>query len=644
MPPRRHPTGTPSVTGVHPLKNTAHISHSSRHSNSQRDDLWTALTRPDSFSDYAAAWLAVQGGLLETAETGVLRLQTGDSDIAPQQWHWPAESAAEPSLFHAILEKAERERKGVAVTRPDRTGAGNDTVQICFPLFLGDRRLAAAFAISPTSDDQLRRAMRQLQWGIVWLEKYFFHHGQRRNADADQGVTDRLVRVVELLNGTLEKERCRDAAAFLTTELATLLRCDRVTAGLLERGRMKILALSHSAASRHKSNIILSVTTVLEEAADQRETLLFPPGKHAPPVIVRAHGEHAGQYGCGSLLTVPFCDRQGSAYGAMLFERSEKEPFQEADILLAEAVVSLAAPVLRDKDSNDLPLWRKVTERGRQHLNTVWGPDHPGRKAAALGLLCTLFLLAVAKGDFLIPAPITLSGEIQRAVVAPFSGYVGVAHRSAGDHVTAEEPLASLDTSDLTLDQLQWASRKRQADLEYQKAMADNLTANAQIIQEQKKQAEIQLALLDLQKKRTTITAPFAGLLVKGDLSQSIGAPVERGQILFEIVPDNASRVLLDVDERDIGFIAAGQEGTLVFNALPRQHLAFTIEKITPVSTVVSGHNTFRVEGRLRTFSPRLRPGMQGYAKVHAGSRPLAWIWSRPLLDRLRLWFWSRSW
>jgi biotin carboxyl carrier protein len=571
-------------------------------------------------------------------------LQTADPNTAPQQWHWPEEPAAELELFHAILEKAELERKGVVVARPDRAGAGNNAVQICFPLFAGDRRLAAAYAIRPTNDDQLRRAMRQLQWGIVWLEKYFFHHDPTQSPEADTSLTDRLVRVFDLLNGTLEKKRCRDAAAFLTTELATLLRCDRVTAGLLERGRMKILALSHSAAPRHKSNIILSITTVLEEAADQRETLVFPPGEHAPPVIVRAHGEHAGQYECTSLLTVPFCDRQGSAYGAMLFERSEKEPFQEADILLAEAVASLAAPVLRDKDDNDLPLWRTVKERGRQHLETVWGPEYPGRKAAALGLLCILLFLAIAKGDFLIPAPITLSGEIQRAVVAPFSGYVGDAHHSAGDHVAAEEPLASLDTSDLTLDQLQWASRKRQADLEYQKAMADNLTADAQIILEQKKQAEIQLALLDLQKKRTTITAPFAGLLVKGDLSQSIGAPVERGQVLFEIVPDNASRVLLDVDERDIGFIAVGQDGTLVFNALPRQHLAFTIEKITPVSTAVSGHNTFRVEGRLRTLTPRLRPGMQGYAKIYAGSKPLGWIWSRPLLDRLRLWFWSRSW
>ena len=149
------------------------------------------------------------------------------------------------------------------------------------------------------------------------------------------------------------------------------------------------------------------------------------------------------------------------------------------------------------------------------------------------------------------------------------------------------------------------------------------------------------MSLLDLQRQRTKITAPFGGLLVKGDLSQSIGAPVERGQVLFEIVPDNTFRVNLEVDERDIGFIAAGQSGALILNGLPHKRFTFAVEKITPVSTASNGKNSFRVEGKLKNSSTRLRPGMHGYGKIYIARKNLVWIWSRSILDHIKIWLWS---
>jgi hypothetical protein len=37
--------------------------------------------------------------------------------------------------------------------------------------------------------------------------------------------------------------------------------------------------------------------------------------------------------------------------------------------------------------------------------------------------------------------------------------------------------------------------------------------------------------------ERAQLRAPFESLIVSGDLSQSIGAPVERGKVLFEVAP-----------------------------------------------------------------------------------------------------------
>jgi hypothetical protein len=128
---------------------------------------------------------------------------------------------------------------------------------------------------------------------------------------------------------------------------------------------------------------------------------------------------------------------------------------------------------------------------------------------------------------------------------------------------------------------------------------------------------------------------------MKGDLSQSLGAPVERGQVLFELAPLESYRVIVQVDEREIADISVGQRGKLMMPSMPGDLFSFHVEKITPVSVAKEGRNYFRVEAKLETNSERLRPGMEGVGKVTVDERRLIWIWTHELIDWLRLWLWS---
>ena len=49
---------------------------------------------------------------------------------------------------------------------------------------------------------------------------------------------------------------------------------------------------------------------------------------------------------------------------------------------------------------------------------------------------------------------------------------------------------------------------------------------------------------------RSRLAAPFDGIVISGDLSQQIGAPVETGKKLFEIAPLQSYRIILQVDEQ----------------------------------------------------------------------------------------------
>jgi RND family efflux transporter MFP subunit len=229
------------------------------------------------------------------------------------------------------------------------------------------------------------------------------------------------------------------------------------------------------------------------------------------------------------------------------------------------------------------------------------------------------------------------------ASVAPFAGYIKEAPARAGDLVRQNQLLAVLDDREIRLERLKWLSQAEQLARQRDQAMAKRDAAAVQIFGAQVDQARAQVALLDDQLSRTRVLAPFDGSVVTGDLSQSIGAPVERGQMLFEVAPLADYRVVLQVDERDVTDVVVGQRGELLLTAWPADAVPFSVEIVTPVSTAREGHNYFRVEGRLDRTPDRLRPGMEGVGKIAVGRRSFVWIWTRQAIDwvRLKMWAWS---
>ena len=271
----------------------------------------------------------------------------------------------------------------------------------------------------------------------------------------------------------------------------------------------------------------------------------------------------------------------------------------------------------------------------------MFGPRHPVLKLSVLAAAAALWAGLTVTAPFTIPAPARVEGAIQRSVVAPFDGYLASQSVRAGDRVTDGQMLAKLDDRDLALEELRWTTTISQRETEYARALADRDRAEASIIQSQLAQAQAQLALIRAQLDRTRIVAPFDGLVVSGDLSQSVGTALRRGEELFRIAPLDDWRVVLQVDEEDIEEIAAGQTGRLRLSSRPEAPLAFDVTQITPVALAEGGRNSFRVEARLADPPDWLRPAMEGVARVEVDDRLIADIWTRRIRNRLALFLWG---
>jgi multidrug efflux pump subunit AcrA (membrane-fusion protein) len=446
--------------------------------------------------------------------------------------------------------------------------------------------------------------------------------------------------VLDLTAAAVVKESFHAAATTFVTEVAARLNCDRVSLGFVRKGHCHVVALSHSAGFTRRMNLVNALGLAMDEAIDQNATIIFPQPEGAPPLIVRHHEEFVREYGDGAVLTVPMGDGE-SNFAALTLERREDQEFDEQAVRLIESLAAIVGPMLEDKRRNDQLLLGKVADSARQQIQKITGPRHFALKFAAAFAGMLLLFLMVATGDFRISARSALEGAVQRAVVAPFDGYIASAGPRAGDVVQAGSELGALEDKDLRLEFQRWASQRAQLLGQYREALAKHDRAQSKMIKAQIDQAEAQLALTREKLSRTRLRAPFDGMIVTGDLSQSLGGSVRRGDVLFEVTPLDGYRVILNVDERDIAYVEVGQAGSLVLSSIPEEPLPFRVSKITPVSVAEEGRNFFRVEAALEGNSERLRPGMEGIGKVKVGERKLLWIWTRELTQWLRLWFWS---
>jgi multidrug resistance efflux pump len=255
-------------------------------------------------------------------------------------------------------------------------------------------------------------------------------------------------------------------------------------------------------------------------------------------------------------------------------------------------------------------------------------------------VLAVLFF-SVVNGDYMITADASLEGKVQRAVTAAMQGYILDARARAGDIVRSGDVLATLDDRDLRLERLKLVSQGLQQESERRQAIAEGNRARSRILEAQLGQVQAQIILVDEQIARTRLVAPFDAVVVKGDLSQSLGAAVERGNVLFEIAPLDTYRVIMKVDERDITEVAVGQTGLLALTSMPNEEIALVVEKITPVSVVDQGRNYFRVEAVAKGAIDKLRPGMEGVGKIQVDRRKLFWIWTHKLVHWVHMWVWS---
>jgi RND family efflux transporter MFP subunit len=581
--------------------------------------------------DLVQAWLDLQCSMVSGVTRASVFLGSTNASDCQHVASWPAQSTVQASL-QAAGQRAIREHRSFLENSAPDAKAGQ--IFAC-PVFM-DGQLVGAFAVEMVerTEQRQRAALQVFTWGAEWLEIIL-----RSQAAAAES---RLHILVEVLAKAVVHDDFQVSAMAVVNVLTDRLDCERVSLSLLHGMELRLVAISKAARLDTRNTFIRKIIDAMHEAVDQNVSIVVPTSVEGALSVSQAHQALRDQTGSGAVATVPLTHNERSV-GALTLERQAEQPFDTDTLVFCESLAAIIGPLLAGKLQAQRSLPVKLRAAVRGSLARLFGPGHPVFKTGLALSAGLLLLLALVEGEYRIDAKAGLEGTIQRVVVAPFEGFITEASVRAGDIVEQGQLLCRLDDRDLQLERAKWSSEQAQLLSAQREALAKHDRSEISILKTQFDQAKAELALVEEKLARTRLTAPLSGLVVSGDLSQSLGVPVERGQVLFQVAPLDAYRIMLEVDERDIAQVQPGQRGQLALAGLPNERQVFIIERILPVSTAAEGRNFFRIEARLDQQADQLQPGMRGVGKIETGSRKLIWIWTHRIIDELRLMLWTWS-
>ena len=207
----------------------------------------------------------------------------------------------------------------------------------------------------------------------------------------------------------------------------------------------------------------------------------------------------------------------------------------------------------------------------------------------------------------------TLVADHEAQVASKATGVLIKVLVEEGMTVHEGQLLAELDNSSATASVAQAEAQMNKADATFQYAeqsIKKQLISKREYDQAnfdmQTQKAALQTARLQL--AYTRILAPVSGVIA--ERSVKVGNLIQVNQNLFRIVGMDPLQAVLNVPERQLGILKAGQAVQLEADALPGKKFTGDILRIAPTVDAASG--TFRVTCQFRDKTATLKPGMFG--------------------------------
>lgn len=445
---------------------------------------------------------------------------------------------------------------------------------------------------------------------------------QRELERAEQGLATSAA-LLELLGRLTTCERLDAATRLVVEQSREFLGADQAVVALRHgEGPCRLRAVSGEQRFDARSEWSQAIEAAADESLLRDALTVWPPrGEHERHAL-RAHERLGALTNAECIVSVPL--RSGDAndepaVGAWLvLGRSALSAPAAAPLLLGTAESLVAAELARLQRDERRPLLRGLRAVG--DLATQWRS-----RVLALLLVAALGLLAVP-WPYTVRCEAVLQPVVRRFVAAPYDATLERTLVDPGDVVRAGDVLARIDARELRWELESLAAEQERAGKRRDSAMASHNVAESQVARLEADRLEAKMAVLRDRLAHVEIKSPLDGIVVTGDLEKAQGAPVTKGQVLFEIAPLDEMTVEVAVPESEVAYAAKGQSVSVVVDAYPRRTWTGTLARVHPRSEVRDDETVFVGDVLLKNDEGLLFPGMNGRAGVRGPVRPIGWI------------------
>ena len=459
--------------------------------------------------------------------------------------------------------------------------------------------------------------------------------------DPAHGVVERAEKLHDVLRLGIrlhQESRFMSLAMALCNELALRFACERVSLGWVGQHYVKLTAISHVEHFDAKSQAARALEAVMEEALDQ-ETLLSFPAQPGGDHVLRAHQAYCETAGATQLTTVPLV--HGERVAAVLCLERQTGVMSAAEQwelnLIGESVARWLSTLHEQDRWFGARWWRAWNEQAA----TLLRPRHTVLKLSLLLGTLLLAVLVFTPWVYRVDAALAIRSQDLLFMPAPFDGYLRKVQVQVGDQVAAGATLVELDTRDLALEASMAEADQVRYSHESEKALAAGQLAEMQISAARAQQAAARLEMVRYQLGHAQVRAPYAGVVIEGDLQKNLGAPVRKGDLLLKLAQTANVYIELEIDQAYIHDVQVGSRGEFALVGQPEERFGITVTRIDPAALTRDGRTFYLaravLDGGLR---PDWRPGMGGNAKINAGERSPLWIMTHRTVRFLREFFW----
>jgi RND family efflux transporter MFP subunit len=464
-----------------------------------------------------------------------------------------------------------------------------------------------------------------------------------RQHEAEKKVEelDALLAVSREITATLDLDKVMQAVVNATAALITY---DRCAIGILEKGRLRLGAVSGSAEVDRGKPEVKRLEGLLQWVFFSGHDVSVTRKADGAVAADRAETEEKfravfAETGLASFHAALLSDEEGKL-GVLAFESKEPLEFDAETRDLLQILVNQATVAVRNAQLyRQVPLagfWKPLVEK-RRKLGEL---PRTRRRAWLVGVALAALLLVLVPWRLRIAGPARVLPGSRAAVTSGVDGVVAAVAKREGDRVAKGEVIARLKDESYAAGLAQARAELSIAESEVARLREAADAGGVFDAESRRQELAARIALAQEQLGRTRLVAPIAGVIVTPRIDERVGQVLRRGSELCVVADLGSVTVEVAVPEEDAALVEAGQPVALKVNTYPTRTFAGTVARMG-VRVREEGDSRF-VIAEVRAANPEgvLKTGMAGTAKIRAGSRSVATL----LLRKPARWTWRKLW